>query len=163
MNTSFSTRLQLKGKKKTNHTRKASADRKHPSSSFVHCCVVALMCMGGCGLFFLLIAAVIAYATPDPNRYAWWFGYGCMLLTSFVTGVCFEKKLGHSVLLCGLLSAGVLLLVCTILAVFFPADSDAFSFGKAFLLRLPAFPSALLGAFMGRKKAKVYKKKRKIQ
>ncbi len=110
----------------------------------------------------VLIAAAF-YATADPNRFIAPAAISILLISSLLGGFLSAKKNKGSALLCGLLYAGMMLVLTLGASLFFDAALSAdYSLPMSIGLRGIAAALSVLGAWigMGQKKKPTHKHKR---
>ena len=144
---------------------KKKAARKHRATehsgapdlgSLMKCALCALPITAGMGLLLLLLTAALLMKTGDPNRYHTAAGLALLYVTAALGGMIATRLYRRrSPLLCGLVEGVLLLLLVTVAAFFLPDELRATpARGAAILTRVLLVPTALVGAWAARKKAR---------
>lgn len=112
------------------------------------------------GLLFTLLGSLIAYFTPDPNRFTMALGLAASAFTALVGGFTALRIHGHSALLCGLLNGSVFIALMMLISLFFTEHSSSYSGTVSFLLHAAFLLLSVAGAYLGLSKPKKFKARR---
>lgn len=152
--TNPSSHIKARKKKLAGHTDKSSSEsRANSPVTLLRSSALGLVCTVGIGLLFLLLSAIAAHATPDPNALVKPLALTALYATALFSGIITVRIHGHSSLLCGAIAAGLLILTGLLVGACLPAD-NAMPIGNMLLLRLPILPLAIAGAYLARKRDK---------
>lgn len=145
---------QARKKKHAGHPNSVSAESASASPfALIRSSAIGFGCTVGVGLLFLLIAALIAHTSHDPNAIAASLAYAALYTTALFAGIITVRIHGHSALLCGLISGALLLLAGLLVAACLSADPMLQS-THVLLLRLPVPLLSVAGAYLARKRHK---------
>lgn len=149
--------------KQVHRTRK-SAGRTNPEpdslmSMLLAACRAAMIAFA-VGILLLFGATAAAFSQEDPMAFAMPLGYAAAGLTACFAGFLASRFVGKRVLLSGLFSAGCLLFLFTLLS-FLPqlAEREPLSPGISLALHAAVVPLALLGAYLGRRRPSVRRRR----
>ena len=110
-------------------------------------------------LFSCATLGVIAFKLPNPLKFTSALAYIALYLSAFSSSFIISKKNGQKYLLCALFNASFLFFALFILAIL----GKTSIFSLVFALRLASLLFIFLGAFLGIRRQKVKKhKKRKF-
>ena len=116
-------------------------------------CGVLIAC--AVGALLLLVVTAAAYAQDDPDSLTMPLGYAVAAVVALTAGAITARRNGRAVLLCGLLSAAILLLVFTVLSLFPHAQArEPMSVGVSLALHAALLPLSCLGAYLGRRRGR---------
>ncbi len=112
------------------------------------------------GIISMLLFSLIAYFTPDPNRFTLPFGLAASAITALIGGFVALRIHGHSALLCGLLNGTVFTALMMLISLFFTAHSSSHSGMMSFLLHAAFLLLSVAGAYLGLSKSQKRKSRR---
>ena len=121
----------------------------------------SLMISIGIGAFLLMIAALIAYFSPDPNRLILPLGLVTAGLTAFFGGLVTVRIHGHSALMCGLLNGSLMTVLMLLVSLFFTSVGMGYAAWLSCLLHSAFLLLSVAGAYLGLKRNRTPRKKRK--
>lgn len=111
------------------------------------------------GLLLLLIFSLVAYFTPDPNRWILPLGILAAALTALLGGVYAIRLHGHAAFLCGLSVGCVLFAVMLLASLFLIPLASGYPAWVSCLLHVGFLVLSVAGAVIGKKKPKRRKTK----
>ena len=113
----------------------------------------------GIGTVLILLSALAAYFSPDPDRLIAPLGLTSVGITAFLGGAIASRLHGGGALICGLLNGSLLLVLMLPAALCFREYATAYSAGVSSLLHLGVPMLSILGGYVGIKKKKNRKRK----
>ena len=113
----------------------------------------------GVGALLILIAALAAYFSPDPDALIKPLAITAAGVTAFVGGVIAVKIHGGGALICGLLNGSVFMTLMMLLSLCFARYSSGYSAGLSCLLHAGFVILSIAGGYVGNKKKKPKKRK----
>ena len=105
----------------------------------------------GIALLFLLLAASRLRHADDPIAYTFPIAIGILYLASLLGGLLTTLLSKASPWLCGAISGGELILLCSLLRCTLPYSGTQ-QIISSFFSQLPILPLAVIGAWIGRKR-----------
>ena len=109
----------------------------------------------------LLLFSFLLYFSPDPNQYIRSAGLLSAGLTAFAGGFIAVRIHGQSALICGVINGGLLTMFSLFLAMLLKEYSSGYSTGVICLLHIGALLLSIAGAYLGLKKQKRPRRRKK--
>jgi putative membrane protein (TIGR04086 family) len=116
------------------------------SAGLIPCALGGLVVSSAVSLGIAAACAFAALSMPDPGKYTGTFASASLFLAAFAGGFTAAKKKGGATLLCGALSAALLLAVTSLLALIFSVKMNIPFFA---LRALGVLLCSVLGANVG--------------
>lgn len=100
-------------------------------------------------LILMLVGALVAYFTPDPNALVHPLSLSCAALSALIGGFAAVRIHKHSALLCGLLNGSLATALMMLFSLFFRGYSSGYSAGISAMLHAAFILFSVAGAFLG--------------
>ena len=134
-------------------SRRASPEESTPRLWIVHLCKGLLITLAT-GLGLLLCFSLVANFYPDPDFLILPLALIGAGITALVGGISTVRIHGHSALICGLFSGGLLIGLMMLLSLFFTKDGIGYSGGVSCLLHAGIPLLSVIGGYLGLQKGK---------
>ncbi len=140
-------------------TRPIQEDNTSPALWFAHL-ARALLFTAGIGALLSVIASLIAYFTPDPDRWVRPLGLGASFLTALLGGMVTARIHKSSALLCGLLHGCACTVLMLLTALLLKSLASGYTPMVSCLLHTGFFLCSVAGAYLGLPRVGKSKKRR---
>ncbi len=142
--------MNAKLSRKNGHARNAKKNKDNSLKKTIKNTAWSFLIITGLSILATVLIAAAFYATADPNRFISPAAISILFISSLLGGFVSSKKNKGSALLCGLIYAGMLLVLILTVSLFFNTNLSAeYSLPTSFGLRGIAAALSVLGAFIG--------------